>query len=169
MLSFTACWGFVWLLLLEVGPDEEHNTKTPAGPGGPIFGLVIIELSGLFAGMAMRCLGLPALLGPLVLGIFLRNVEAINVFNNFKDWEYRDCKKYDIKCEDEASKSSGHWIKPIRYILLNWPVIYIKQSFFLQRNSPDNDSHQGRIGIKSEAVDKIEERCAPLGIYSLSR
>ncbi len=63
----------------------------------------------------MKQFRLPSLLGPLLLGIILRNIDVLNIFIFFQSWETRDCAKYNKhkgnvsleKCEEEATKSSG--------------------------------------------------------------
>lgn len=109
-------WGLTWLLLLNVEPN--HHEHSPAAIRGPIFALAILELSGLFAGIFMKACGLPSLLGPLLLGIVLRNVAPLNIFKYFVDWGHRSCGKEDHHCAAEALKSGGNWIKPIRQLAL---------------------------------------------------
>ncbi|OXA43479.1 Mitochondrial sodium/hydrogen exchanger 9B2 [Folsomia candida] len=114
-------WAFAFLLLLQVGSD---HLKSPASPKGPISALAILLVTGLFAGITMKRFRLPSLLGPLILGIFLRNISCLNIFTFFESWDSRNCSGIiDVNgsrmaCREHAITSSGHWIKPIRQIAL---------------------------------------------------
>jgi len=110
----------LWEIFWDFDPEEE--TPSPGSFGGPIFAIFFLEVVGLFLGILMKCIGLPSLLGPLILGIVLRNVQRINIFRNFQGWETRDCHdKTNIMlatCLDTAGRLSSNWIKPIRQIAL---------------------------------------------------
>lgn len=65
-------------------------TKTESLPGGNLFGLLIIFISSLLLGLLMSYfpfVQIPSLVGMLLAGILLRNVDAINVARHIdKNW-----------------------------------------------------------------------------------
>ncbi|ODN02076.1 Mitochondrial sodium/hydrogen exchanger 9B2 [Orchesella cincta] len=113
-------WGVLYYLLKplsENGPFQDLLFN-PAWVEGPIFGLGVVESTGLFVGVLFKkFLNLPPLLGPLILGIIYNNVQQINLFHLMKGFAYREC--YGIAaCEDAAKHTINNWVKPIRIIAL---------------------------------------------------
>jgi len=112
-----ALFFFLFKPLSENGAfhDSDDPARNPAYFYGPLFGLGVVEVTGLVFGVMMKKLfNLPQLLGPLVLGILYNNVSALNVFNLMKGMAYRDCKGV-AECEDAAKHTINSWVKPIRY------------------------------------------------------
>lgn len=64
-------------------------------------------------GITMKRFRLPSLLGPLILGIFLRNISCLNIFTFFESWDSRNCSGIiDVNgsrmaCREHAITSSG--------------------------------------------------------------
>jgi len=119
--------------------DPEFERPSPASPFGPLFALGILELVGLFFGILMKIIHLPALLGPLILGIALRNIDLINLFKmlrgnlercvhqiyfeqfnppykNYTPNETYYNQTLRKLCENQVEESITDWIKPIRYM-----------------------------------------------------
>lgn len=112
-------WGFLFYLFKPFSRRHKtighHEKETnPAWLNGPLFGLAIVEITGLISGILLKKLGnLPPLLGPLILGIVYHNVSELNVFILLTDFDHRNCE--NRSCIVEAERSVNNWVKPIRY------------------------------------------------------
>ncbi|CAL8127012.1 unnamed protein product [Orchesella dallaii] len=113
-------WGLFYYLLKPLSDNGPFHDKwyNPAFVRGPIFGLGVVEVTGLVVGVGFKKLmNLPTLLGPLILGILYNNVAPLNVFHLMKGEPYRDCMGM-TECEEAAEHTINSWVKPIRIIAL---------------------------------------------------
>ncbi|XP_068204126.1 sodium/hydrogen exchanger 9B2-like isoform X2 [Palaemon carinicauda] len=77
IITGLAAWG----CLISITGDQ-------ALPGGNFFSLIVLYIMAILGGEAVQLLGLPSLLGSLLIGIFFRSIPGLNVIGSNIDFQW---------------------------------------------------------------------------------